>query len=102
MLRIPKNQPPTHPGEMLMEEFLKPMGISQQELADAIQVPFQRINDIVHKRRGISPSTALRLARYFGNSVDFWINLQLCLDIYNAEHQEQDVLKQIQPRMASV
>ena len=58
---------PTHPGEMLLEEFLKPMGLSQQQLARAVRVPYQRVNELINRRRGITPSTALRLARFFGN-----------------------------------
>jgi len=61
---------------MLLEEFLIPMGISQRDLADNIQVPYQRINEIVNGRRGVTPSTALRLAKFFGMSADFWMNLQ--------------------------
>ena len=63
MIRVPTHRPPTHPGEMLAEEFLNPMGVSQRQLADAIHVPYQRINEIVNRRRGITPSTALRLAK---------------------------------------
>ena len=70
MVRLPKNRTPTHPGEMLLEEFLSPMGLTQRELADAIHVPYQRINDIVNGRRGITPSTALRLSKYFNMSPD--------------------------------
>ena len=77
MVRVPTNRIPTHPGEMLLEEFLNPMGLTQRELADAIHVPYQRVNDIVHGRRGVTPSTALRLAKYFGMSADFWMNVQL-------------------------
>lgn len=62
MLRVPTHLEPTHPGEMLMEEFLKPMEITQRELADRIHVPYQRVNELVNKRRGMTPSTALRLA----------------------------------------
>jgi len=76
MIRIPKNRTPTHPGEMLPEELLNPMGLSQRELADAILVPYQRINDIVNGRRGITPSTALRLGRFFNTPLDFWMNMQ--------------------------
>ncbi len=65
MVRIPTGRAPTHPGEMLLDEFLKPMGLTQQELAQAIRVPYQRVNEIVHGRRWVTPSTALRLARYF-------------------------------------
>ena len=68
--------PPIHPGEILLEEFLKPMGISQYQLAKDIGVPPRRINEIVHGKRAITPNTALRLSRYFGLSERFWMNLQ--------------------------
>lgn len=97
MVRIPTNRPPTHPGEMLLEEFLNPMGLTQRELADAIHVPYQRINEIVNGRRGITPSTALRLAKFFGLSVDFWMNLQVRWDLYFAQQDEKSVLQSIQP-----
>jgi len=77
MVRIPTHRAPTHPGEMLLEEFLKPMGLTQRELADAIHVPYQRINEVINGRRGITPSTALRLSKFFDVSADFWMNLQL-------------------------
>ncbi len=72
--------PPTHPGEILIEEFLKPMGISQYRLAKDIGVPAMRINKIVRGERGISTDTALRLARYFGMSVEFWTGIQTHYD----------------------
>ena len=72
--------PPTHPGEILLEEFLKPMGISQYRLAKDIGVPAMRINKIVRRERAISPDTALRLARYFGMTVDFWTGIQVHYD----------------------
>lgn len=72
---------PIHPGEILLEEFLKPMGISQYRVAKDISVPARRINEIVHGKRAISPDTALRLARYFGLSENFWINLQSRYDM---------------------
>ena len=97
MVRIPTNRPPTHPGEMLLEEFLNPMSLTQRELADAIHVPYQRVNDIVNGRRGITPSTALRLAKFFNMSPDFWINLRVRWDIYFAQQDETSVLKTIQP-----
>ena len=82
---------------MLLEEFLFPMGLTQRELAVAIHVPYQRINDIVNGRRGITPSTALRLAKYFGMSADFWMNMQLRGDLYFAQKKETRILKEIQP-----
>ncbi len=81
--------PPIHPGEILLEEFLKPMGISQYRLAKDISVPPRRINEIVHGKRSISPDTALRLSRYFGLSERFWINLQARYDL----EVEKDKLK---------
>ena len=95
MFRIPKNRPSTHPGEMLREEFLTPMGLTQKELADAIHVPFQRINEIVSGKRGLTPSTALRLAKFFGMSAGFWLSLQMKRDLYFAEQKERQVLKTI-------
>lgn len=82
---------------MLLEEFLIPMKVSQRELADAIRVPYQRINDLAKRRRGITPSTALRLGRFFGMSADFWMNLQMRWDLYQAQQVEQKDLSRIQP-----
>jgi antitoxin HigA-1 len=89
MVRVPTSRTPTHPGEMLLEEFLIPMGLTQRELADAIHVPYQRVNDLVNGRRGMTPSTALRLAKYFGMTADFWMNLQqLRWELYFAQKDE--------------
>ncbi len=101
MVRIPSSRTPTHPGEMLLEEFLVPMKLTQRELATAIHVPYQRVNDIVNGRRGITPSTALRLAKYFGTSPDFWMNLQLRWDLFFAQNSEAQILKEIQPNQNS-
>jgi addiction module HigA family antidote len=97
MIRVPTNRTPTHPGEMLLEEFLIPMGITQRKLASAIHVPYQRINDLVNGRRGVSPSSALRLAKFFGNSADFWMNLQLRWDLYFARQSETKIIETIHP-----
>jgi addiction module HigA family antidote len=86
---------------MLLEEFLKPMGLSQRQLADALHVPYQRVNEIVNARRGITPGTALRLAKYFGTSEGFWMNLQLRWDLYHAGKEEAGVLKGITPRRST-
>lgn len=102
MVRIPTDREPTHPGEMLREEFLIPMGITQRELAQAIHVPYQRINELVNKKRGITPSTALRLAKFFGMSADFWMNLQLRWDLYHAQQEEAKQLERIQPYVGAV
>ena len=97
MVLIPTHREPTHPGEMLLEEFLVPMGITQRELAASIHVPYQRVNEIINKRRGITPSTALRLARFFGMSEDFWMNLQLRWDLFKARQTEAKELESIRP-----
>ncbi len=97
-MRISTHRSPTHPGEMLLEEFLTPMGLTQRELAHAIHVPYQRVNEIINERRGITPSTALRLSKFFGMSADFWMNLQLRWDLYHAQQTERNDLKSIRPR----
>ena len=76
-----KRLPPIHPGEILLEEFLKPMGISQYRIAKATSVPARRINEIVHGKRSITADTALRLSKYFGMSDRFWMNLQMRYDL---------------------
>jgi addiction module HigA family antidote len=96
-MRIPTDREPTHPGEMLLEEFLVPMNITQRMLADAIHVPYQRVNEIVNMKRGITPSTALRLAKFFGVSEDFWLNLQIRWDVYRSKKTEAEELENIKP-----
>ena len=100
-MRVPSNRIPTHPGEMLKEEFLIPMGITQRELADSISVPYQRINELVNGKRGVTPSTALRLAKFFGNTPGFWMNLQLRWDLYRAQISEARQLENIKPYAGS-
>ncbi|PIG92896.1 HigA family addiction module antitoxin [Gloeocapsopsis sp. IPPAS B-1203] len=94
-MRIPANRPPTHPGEILKQEFLIPMGITQQELANQLKMSYQRINEIVNEKRGISESTALRLAKFFGTSVEFWLNLQRACNLYDAQKKESKILESI-------
>ncbi len=86
MVRIPANGPPTHPGEMLLEEFLKPLGMSQVALAEKIGVSYPRINELVRGKRGVTPDTALRLELLFGMEAQFWLNLQLAWDLYHLTH----------------
>ena len=95
MVRIPSDRSLTHPGVMLREEFLDPLGITQRELADAILVPYQRVNEIINEKRGITPNTALRLAKYFGNTPDFWMNLQLRFDLYQAQRIDNEEINSI-------
>jgi addiction module HigA family antidote len=95
-MRVPTNREPTHPGEMLREEFLLPLNITQRELADAIHVPYQRINELVNKKRGVTPSTALRLSKFFGVSPEFWLNLQMRFELFKAQNAEKKDLESIQ------
>ena len=98
-LRVPAEREPTHPGEMLLEEFLEPLGITQKDFADRIGVSYVRLNEIVNGRRGVTPSTALRFAKAFGMSPEFWLNGQTTLDLYRAMHDEGEAqaLGRIQP-----
>ena len=81
---------------MLREEFLVPMNISQRDLANAIHVPYQRVNELVNQKRGITPSTALRLAKFFGMSADFWLNLQVRWELFWAQQAEATELEAIE------
>ena len=96
MIRVPTHRTPTHPGEMLFEEFLKPMGLTQRQLAEGIHVPYQRVNALINGKRGVTPNTALRLAKFFGNSAAFWMNLQMRWDVYFAQQAEADELASIE------
>ena len=87
-----KMMAPIHPGEILMEEFLEPLGISQYRLAKDISVPPRRINEIVHGKRSITADTALRLARFFGTTERFWLNLQVRYDLEVQKDRLDDVL----------
>jgi len=85
-----------HPGEILLEEFLKPMGLSQNRLAMELRVPCHRVHEIVHGRRGITADTALRLAKFFGTTPDFWMNLQKSYDLAAAKESLGIELTRIQ------
>ena len=87
-----KKLPPIHPGKILLDDFLKPMGISQYRLSKDISVPPRRINEIVHGKRSISADTALRLGRFFGISAQFWLNLQSRFDLETTEDMLEDRL----------
>ncbi len=81
---IPTNRPPTPPGEILLDEFLRPLAITQVEAARRMGVPLNRLNEVIHGRRGVSADTALRLARLLHTSPEFWMNLQVASDLYQA------------------
>ncbi len=82
--RLPTHRPPTHPGEMLLEEFLTPLGITQSAFAVRLGVSFPRLNEVINVRRAVTPDTALRLARVTGMSADFWLGLQQDWDLWHA------------------
>jgi antitoxin HigA-1 len=96
LVNIPTNRPPTSPGEMLKEEFLEPMGLTQQQLADGIGVSYQRINELINGKRGLTTSTALRLAKYFNTSPDFWLNMQRANELYRVMQKEREEIDKIQ------
>ena len=92
---LPENRIPTHPGEILLEEFLKPMGVSQVAFARHIGVPLQRINEIVRGKRGVTPDTAWRFAQAFGTTPEFWMDLQSIYDL--ARCRPAKVVERLQP-----
>ena len=83
-VRLPVNRAPTHPGEMLLEEFVRPLGLKQTELAKRLGISFPRLNEVINAKRAVSPDTALRLERVFGMSAEFWLGLQLDWDLWHA------------------
>jgi len=94
--------PPVHPGEILLEEFLKPMSMSQYRLAQSIHVPARRINEIVLAKRGITADTALRLSRFFGNSAQFWMNLQTRYELESARDlSASSIDREVRPHAAA-
>jgi antitoxin HigA-1 len=101
MVNIPTHRQPTHPGEMLLKEFLEPMNISPKDLANSLHLSYDQINNLVNCDCGISPSIALRLGKFFGISPDFWLNLQLRWDLYHVQKAEAEILNQINQYMAS-
>ena len=96
-MNLPTNRPPPHPGEIVLEDFLKPLGISQRQLADAIHLPYRYVSEILHGRRSITAAVALRLAIYLRMSVEFWMNGQRAWDLYHALQSDEKILKAIEP-----
>ncbi len=82
---LPKNRPPTHPGEILLEEFLKPRNMTQSELAEKLKIPLQRVNSIINAKRGVTPETAVLLSRFFETTAQYWMNLQTQYELWFAE-----------------
>lgn len=84
-MTLPKNRPPTHPGEVLLEEFLKPLELSQADVARRLKMPLNRLNELIKGKRGMTPETALRLSELFRVSPEFWMNLQSGRDLWHAQ-----------------
>ena len=84
---LPSHRIATHPGRVLLEEFLEPTGVSQAELARALSIPLNRVNELVRGKRGVAPKTALLLSNYFKNSAEFWMNLQTAYDLTQARQE---------------
>jgi antitoxin HigA-1 len=100
--RLPEHRPPTHPGEMLLEEFLKPLGVSQSEFAVRLGVSFPRLNEIVRGKRSVTPDTALRLARVLGMPASFWLRLQMDWDLWHAMRSDQaEEIERLEPLSAT-
>ena len=102
MRKMKKLLPPIHPGEILREDFMKPLGLSMNKLALDLHVPVTRIGEIVHERRGITPDTALRLGRYFHTTARFWLNAQAAYDLESAQDAlQQTVEREVRPLPAA-
>lgn len=87
---LPKNRPPTHPGEILLEEFLGPRGMTEVALSEKLEIPIQRLSSIINGKRSVTPETAVLLGRFFGTTADFWMNLQTKYDLWFAEGAKND------------
>lgn len=97
-MRLPKNRRPTHPGEVFLEDFLAPLGITQKDAAEKLKISYPRMNEIVKGKRAVTPDTALRFARFTGTEPEFWLNLQQAVDLWSAlQSDEAAELEQIKP-----
>ena len=100
--RLPKYRRPTHPGEVFLEDFLLPLGITQKEAAKLLGISYPRMNEVIKGRRSVTPSTALRLARLTGTDAEFWLNLQQAMDLWDAIHSDEArEINKIQPLSAA-
>ena len=102
MRLLPKHRRPTHPGEVLLEDFLRPLGISQKKAAERLRISYPRMNEIINGKRSVTPETALRLARFTRTEPEFWLNLQQAVDLWDAIHsKEAKNIREIEPAAAS-
>ena len=101
-MRLPENRRPTHPGEIFLEDFLVPLGITQREAAERLRMSYPRMNEIVNGKRSVTPDTALRFSRFTGTEPDFWLNLQQARDLWDAMHSEAAAeLEEIEPAIVA-
>jgi addiction module HigA family antidote len=98
---LPENREPTHPGEILKEEFLIPLGLTQSQLARELHTSFRAVNELVNGKRGITTEMSLRLARYFGTTPQLWLNLQNQYDLYRTLHKSSEIIEKILPHPAA-
>lgn len=97
-MRLPKNRRPTPPGEVFLDEFLVPLGITQRDAAERLRMSYPRMNEVVNGKRAVTPDTALRLAKFTGTEPEFWLNLQQAIDLWDALHSDQaEELEEIEP-----
>jgi len=98
MRRLPKNRRPTHPGQVFLEDFLLPLDITQKDAAERLKISYPRMNEIVNRKRTVTPDTALRFARFTNTEAEFWLNLQQAIDLWDALNSEQaSDLEEIRP-----
>lgn len=98
MRRLPKNRRPTHPGQVFLEDFLSPLGISQKDAAERLRISYPRMNELVNGKRTVTPDTALRFARFTDTEPEFWLNLQQAVDLWDAMHSNRATeLSEIEP-----
>jgi addiction module HigA family antidote len=98
MRRLPKNRRPTPPGEVFLEDFLLPLGMTQREAADRLRMSYPRMNEIVRGKRAVTPDSALRLAKFSNTEPEFWLNLQQAVDLWDAIHSDEAAeIEEIQP-----
>ena len=101
-MRLPKQRPPVHPGRVFLEDFIAPLGLTQREAAERLHMSYPRMNEIVNGKRTVTPDTALRFARFTSTEPEFWLNLQLAVDLWDARHSETAaVVERIEPAMKS-
>ena len=102
MRRLPKYRRPTHPGEVFLEDFLKPLDITQKEAAERLHISYPRMNEIINGKRTVTPETALRLGRFTGTEPEFWLNLQQAADLWDAIHSDEaEDIQEIEPAATS-